>query len=249
MTLPVLLWEYFLEDLRVDSGGWRSETMNMSTPDASLKPYYAARAREYERIYSKPERQNDLRQLEQLLPPLFARRRLLEIACGTGYWTQFLVQETESIVATDASTETLEVAAEKSWPPESVEFKVVDAYSLPDELGTFDAAFAGFWWSHVPVRDRSRFLSSLDRRLLPGARVALLDNLFIEGSSTPISQRDAEGNTYQARRLDDGSEHVVLKNFPSETELNDSVSAYGRDTRFIALDYYWVFTYEKKDKS
>jgi ubiquinone/menaquinone biosynthesis C-methylase UbiE len=217
----------------------------MPHTETSLRQYYAARAREYERIYAKPERQADLTRLKELLPPMFANRRVLEVACGTGYWTQFLVRAAKSIVAVDANAETLEVANEKAWPSGRVSFSVADAYLLPAELGMFDAAFAGFWWSHVPVRERSRFLNGLDRRLLPGAKIVLLDNRFVEGSSTPISRRDDEGNTYQSRRLDDGSEHAVLKNFPSELELRADVSALGRNAQYVSLEYYWLFVYEK----
>ncbi len=213
--------------------------------EALLKQYYAARAREYERIYAKPERQADLARLKELLPPMFADRRVLEVACGTGYWTQFLVHSATNIVAVDANPETLEVAAEKSWPAGRIQLRIADAYSLPAELGMFDAVFAGFWWSHVAVRDRPRFLRALDQRLLPRAKVVLLDNLFAEGSSTPVSHRDDEGNTYQRRRLDDGTEHVVLKNFPSESELHADVSVYGRDARYVSFEYYWLFSYEK----
>jgi ubiquinone/menaquinone biosynthesis C-methylase UbiE len=218
----------------------------MRKPDEALKGYYAARAREYERIYAKPERQADLRRLEAVLPTLFAGRRVLEIACGTGYWTQFLAGEALSIVAVDANPETLAVAAEKSYPAGRVSFRVADAYALPDALGLFDAAFAGFWWSHVPRGERARFLAALDRRLVPGARVALLDNRFVEGSSTPIAHRDADGNTYQRRRLDDGSEHTVLKNFPAEDELRADVSDFGRNLRYTEFQYYWLFAYEKR---
>ena len=49
------------------------------------------------------------------------------------------------MVAVDANRETLEVAAEKSWPAHRVEFRIADAYALPDALGEFDAAFAGFY--------------------------------------------------------------------------------------------------------
>ena len=146
----------------------------------------------------------DLRRLESSAGLL--RRRLLEIACGTGYWTQHLARKATGIVALDASSETLELAAAKELPPQRVAFHVADAYDLPDELGSFDGAFAGFWWSHVPVRSQSRFLTALDRRLLPGARVVLLDNLYVAGNSTPISHRDDDGNAYQRRRLADGSE-------------------------------------------
>jgi len=217
----------------------------MRHTEASLRQYYAARAREYERVYAKPERQADLKALETLLPPMFAGCRVLEVACGTGYWTQFLAREAGGIVAVDANSETLEVAAEKPWPAGHVSFWLADAYALPDELGLFDAAFAGFWWSHVPVRDRSQFLGSLDRRLIPGAKVVLLDNLFIEGSSAPIAHRDSDGNTYQRRRLDDGSEHVVLKNFPREAELRANIGAVGQNMQFTSLQYFWLFTYRK----
>ena len=217
----------------------------MRPADAALRQYYAARAREYERIYTKPERQPDLRRLESLLPSMLAGRRILEIACGTGYWTQFLAREARSIVAVDANPETLAVAAEKPLPMERVSFRVADVYALPSDLGVFDGAFAGFWWSHVPVRARSSFLASLNERLAPGARVVFLDNLFVEGSSTPISNHDADGNAYQRRRLDDGSEHVVLKNFPSEAELCADAKVFGKNMRFVRLEYYWLFSYEK----
>lgn len=227
----------------VRAGFTRSNVMQQT--DAALRQYYAARAREYERIYAKPERQADLRRLEGLLPSMLAGRRILEIACGTGYWTQFLAGEARDIVAIDANPETLAVAAEKPLPAERVAFRVADAYSLPGDLGVFDGAFAGFWWSHVPVRARSSFLASLDERLVSGARVVLLDNLFVEGNSTPISHRDADGNAYQRRRLDDGSEHVVLKNFPTEAELCADAKAFGKNMQFVRLQYYWLFSYEK----
>ena len=214
--------------------------------DAPLRKYYAARAREYERIYAKPERRADIAQLQLLLPGFFTDCRVLEVACGTGYWTSFLMQEAKSIVAVDVSPETLEVAGEKDWPRGRVTFRVADAYALPEDLGIFDAAFAGFWWSHVPLRGRAAFLDSLDRRLRAGSRVLFLDNLFVRGSSTPIAHRDVDGNTYQRRRLDDGSEHVVLKNFPSEAELRAEVAPFGQNVQFAALQYYWLLRYETR---
>ncbi len=62
------------------------------TDDARLVDYYAKRASEYERIYEKPERQNDLEILRNLFRKTLAGRNVLEIACGTGYWTQVVAQ-------------------------------------------------------------------------------------------------------------------------------------------------------------
>lgn len=222
-----------------------NRVVSSAVDDAALRHYYAARAHEYELVYAKPERQADLRRLEKLLPHMLAGRQILELACGTGYWTQFLVRKANSILAIDATPETLQLAAEKHLPAERVHFRVADIYALPNDLGLFDGAFAGFWWSHVPMRDHARFLRSLNQRLLPGAKVVLLDNLFVAGSSTPIAHQDEDGNTYQRRQLDDGSEHVVLKNFPAEAELCEVVGAFGRNMQFLRLEFYWVFVYEK----
>ena len=40
----------------------------MTHADPAMKAYYADRAREYERIFAKPERQTDLRILEERIP-------------------------------------------------------------------------------------------------------------------------------------------------------------------------------------
>lgn len=214
--------------------------------DAELRRYYASRAREYEEIFHKPERQLNLRVLEKVLPEMLAGRRVLELACGTGYWTQFITRKAKSILAVDAATETLEVAKAKQLAADRVEYRMADVYDLPADLGSFDGAFAGFWWSHVPVREQPRFLASLDRHLNPQAKVVLLDNVYVEGSSTPISRRDESGDTYQVRRLSNGSEHVVLKNFPSEQALRNAVEPYGHNCQYLRLEFYWVFTYEKR---
>jgi len=206
-----------------------------------LRGYYASRAPEYDAIYAKPERQADLRKLEALLPSLFQGARVLDVACGTGYWMPFIAREAVSVTGVDINLETLERAMERTYPPGgAVDFVVADAWALPDTLGEFDAAFCGFWWSHIPVLDRRRFFAGLKRRLRPGAPVVLLDNRYVPGSSTPIVERDAVGNTWQLRRLQDGSEHRVLKNFPEETSLLADLNAYGVEARYLELEYYWV---------
>lgn len=207
-----------------------------------MQSYYAARAGEYDNIYLKPERQSDLRAIESWLPPLFANASVLEIACGTGYWTQFIAQTAANIVAVDSAPETLEIARRRV-PQDKATFLVGDAYEFPAELGKFSAAFAGFWFSHVPRSRRQAFLQGLDAMLLPGARIVLLDNLFVKGSSTPIAETDAEGNTYQTRKLQDGSSHRVLKNFPAEAELQAAVLGIGTAGRYHAWQHYWAFEY------
>jgi demethylmenaquinone methyltransferase/2-methoxy-6-polyprenyl-1,4-benzoquinol methylase len=207
-----------------------------------LQQYYAQRAPEYDQIYRKPERQPDLRAMEAELPPLFAGRSVLEIACGTGYWTQFIAPVAQRVLAIDSAPQTMQIARERITVGE-VEFVEGDAYALPAQARGFDAAFAGFWWSHVPQARLDAFLQGLHRALCPGARIVFLDNRYVEGSSTPIGERDAEGNTYQFRPLADGSQHRVLKNFPTEAQLRERLAPHAQDLRYHAWTYYWAVEY------
>jgi demethylmenaquinone methyltransferase/2-methoxy-6-polyprenyl-1,4-benzoquinol methylase len=213
----------------------------MRTPEEAMQGYYAARAPEYDAIYRKPERQADLRAIEQWVSSKSAAARVLEIACGTGYWTQFIAPVATHVTALDAAPETLALAKARVAGG-NVEFIVGDAYDLPRNA-RFDLAFAGFWFSHVPRARQREFLSGVNAALRPGARVVLLDNRYVEGSSTPVTERDAEGNGYQARTLADGSLHRVLKNFPAEDELVALVSGLGERAAWTTWTYYWAFEY------
>ena len=209
-----------------------------------MQDYYAARAPEYDRIYSKPERQDDLRQVEAWLPPIFAGASVLEVACGTGYWTQFIAPVATQVVAVDAAPDTMRIAQGRP-ANRHVEFVEGDAYALTSALGarTLQGGFAGFWFSHVPRSRVREFLLGFNAALEPGATVVLLDNLYVEGSSTPMSETDAEGNTYQARRLDDGTTHRLIKNFPSEQELRAVTAGLATQVRYQTWQYYWALSY------
>jgi ubiquinone/menaquinone biosynthesis C-methylase UbiE len=209
---------------------------------SSIEDYYAARAPEYDAVYRKPERQSDLRAIEQWVAQRFAGASVLEVACGTGYWTQFLARTAKQVCALDAVAETIEIAKSRVATG-IVEFVIGDAYAPPSGLSGFEAAFAGFWFSHVPRARQSEFLLALKAVLGVGARVVILDNRFIEGSSSPIAEQDADGNTYQIRSLRDGTTYRVLKNFPSEAELQLLAGGIGGEVRFTQWNYYWAIEF------
>lgn len=208
-----------------------------------LAEYYQARAPEYDAVYAKPERQADLRMLEAELPENFSDSRAIEVACGTGYWTQFIARSARSVTAVDIAPATLAIASSRCKGMRA-EFVRADSFALPFSPASFDAAFAGFWISHVRKSQLSLFLSGLNTCLEAGARVVFLDNLYVDGNSTPIAAHDSEGNTFQDRRLADGSTTRVLKNFPREAELRALVGSYARAAEYRALEYYWTFSYE-----
>ena len=206
----------------------------------SLKTYYNRRANEYERIYDKPERQHELEWLRHRVPELLRERIVLEVACGTGYWTQFIARTARKVHACDINESVLEIAREKPIPRDRVAFFKADAISLEGVPAGCDAAFAGFWWSHVRKSELAKFVANLSAKLVPGSLVVMLDNSFAEGSSTAMSRRDAEGNTYQMRSLANGEEHEVLKNFPTAAELADAMRPVAAEAHLESLKYYWL---------
>lgn len=206
-----------------------------------MQDYYAARAQEYDRIYAKPERQADLRRMESWLSRVLADRSVLELACGTGYWTQFYAAAARHVVGIDSAQSTLDIA--RARLPAGVQLLQGDAYHLPRFDAPFDAAFAGFWWSHIPRLRVAGFLQGLHAALQPGARIVFMDNRFVPGSSTPIFERDADGDSFQLRPLDDGSVHRVLKNFPSADELLAAVQPHAAQASYHQWTYFWALEY------
>ena len=192
------------------------------------------------------ERQPDLRKLQQLVGKAFRDSDVLEIACGTGYWTQFIAKQAKTILAIDRSREVLDIAHQRDYTPCMVSFAQADAYSLANIEKTCSAGFSGFWWSHIAKAKLPIFIKALHSKLDDDALVVLIDNRYVEGNSLPICRYDAVGNTYQTRRLADGSEYEVLKNFPTKAELAEQLLPYARDLEVEFLIYYWIATYRVK---
>src|ERR1700752_171509 len=113
--------------------------------------YYARRAGEYERVYDIPPWQPGIAELGRRLGPLVGARRVFEVACGTGYWTERLASVATTVHATDLSDETLALARARPYPRGNVTLATRDAYTRSDGPARWDAGFAGLWLSHVDV--------------------------------------------------------------------------------------------------
>ena len=217
--------------------------MDSRSTTPRLEKYYSKRAAEYEQIYEKPERQRELAWLRGRVPELYRGRTVLEVACGTGYWTQHIARTAKRVYAGDINETVLEIAREKPIPPGKVTFLKADAVTLEGIPPGCNAAFAGFWWSHVKKSGVEQFVANLAAKLEPGSVVGILDNSWAHGSSTPISRTDAEGNTYQMRSLANGEKFEVLKNFPGREELAAAVRPVAREAHLEELIYYWLLVF------
>ena len=211
---------------------------------AEMVEYYARRAREYERIYERPERQTDLGTMCAAIEADFVGRRVLDIACGTGYFSAYAARRAELLTGFDANEETLEIARAKGIG--NAQFKVGDAYALPMPPARYDGALTTFWWSHIPKHRIDEFLRGVQRQIEPGSRVFIADNTYVEGNSTPISRVDESGNSYQSRTLENGARYEVLKNFPTHAELAAWGARFGTEVEVRFLTYFWMLRYRSQ---
>jgi demethylmenaquinone methyltransferase/2-methoxy-6-polyprenyl-1,4-benzoquinol methylase len=190
--------------------------------------------------------------MEKLLASIIERiekdikdKDVLEIACGTGNWTQVLSKRARSVVACDINEAYLIEAKKKEYQNDKVVFKVADAYRLQGIDRKFNLAFGADWFSHIPKSTIKRFIETLHSKLLPGSKVIMIDMLPKPELDRMFSHIDHEGNVIQKRILPNGKEYQVVKNFPAEKELADCLKGYG-----ININYYkddklirWVLTY------
>ena len=205
-----------------------------------LNTYYTATAADMENAYSEPQRQDDLEAIAERVADLLDGHTVLELACGTGYWTEVIAEVADSVLATDINDEMLALAREL---PDSVTFDKLDAFNLPDVLvGKFTAVFAGFWWSHVKKEDQEKYLKHLRAKLGKDVLLVLIDNSYVDGSSTVIARTDLEGNTHQFRTTASGERYEVLKNFPNDSHLRKKFANAAREIRMKRLEYYWFLS-------
>ncbi len=216
--------------------------------------YYAARAPEYD--VSAGYLTHDAETLrvakKRRYQQLFLGHDVLEIACGTGYWTEVLAETAKSVVGIDVNPEMISRAQSRCEHFPHVKFRLADAYSLGPEAGAFTAAFAVWWWSHIPRSRVRQFLQSLHRRLIPGALVLFSDQLEydvprVDGMAAQRHE-DSNGDTIERRVLSDGQEYDIVKNFPTEQELFAALSAFGTDIQYREWpgEKHWEPTYKSR---
>ncbi|MBD3207126.1 methyltransferase domain-containing protein [Candidatus Bathyarchaeota archaeon] len=207
--------------------------------------YYRDRAREYEKIYEwrDPCRQEEQDLMEKELKEAFRGRNVLDIGCGTGYWTERISQTAKSIIGIDINEAVLDIARSKNYSCPT-EFRIMDAYDMSFNSEDFTGALATFWLSHVRWKDIPGWLEHLHDQLDIGSRVFIADNVFIEGIGGELVRKEADRNTYKLRTLRDGSEHLIVKNYFTENELLELFEKYclGLSTEniFHGRCFWWI---------
>jgi SAM-dependent methyltransferase len=193
--------------------------------------YYRARAPEYDdwwfkrgRFQRPPEVRRrwaaEVAELEAAVDAFDPRGAVLELAAGTGLWTQRLVRTATSVTAVDASPEVLALNRERvAGAGAPVEHVVADLFAW-EPPRRYDVVFFSFWISHVPPDRFDEFWTLVDRALVPDGRAFLIDN------APATDWYDGEGGVTR-RELVDGRTFDIVKVYWSPVGLRNRLAPLG----------------------
>src|SRR5262249_5742696 len=147
-----------------------------------------------------------------------------EVACGTGHWTKIAAAGARSIVASDISWD-LVLAARRKTASQAVDYVVSDAHALCFSPNTFTCGMAHFFLSHVRRTDVRPFVERFRRCVKGRGSLLLTDTKWVDGYRRPPIRHDENGNTYDLRKLKDGSQFEILKNYFTKAEWEEQLAS------------------------
>jgi len=190
--------------------------------------YYQARAREYDEWFFRQGRYDrgdelnrqwfsEVEQVRKALDAFGPMGHVLELACGTGLWTEQLVRHAEQLTAIDAVSEMLAINQVRVQSPK-VRYLQANIFEWhPEEQ--YDVVFFGFWLSHVPQEQFEEFWKLVDAALKPAGRVFFVDSRYDVTSTAKDHHLEGSGATTVKRRLNDGREFRIVKIFYEAAKL------------------------------
>jgi SAM-dependent methyltransferase len=193
--------------------------------------YYDSLAKGYHRRfgYDKVNDTQEFNEIRDLISGIFTGRDVLEIACGTGYWTSIVARVAKSVMATDLNRSMISEAEQLLSGYKNISFDEADAFSLKNITGLFSGAISVLWWCHVPRKKIPVFLNALHSKLKPGSKVLHICQLedldsrnhTIEPNGDTIAQRKSEERIFK-----------IIKNIPSEPYLREILGNVARDIKY-----------------
>lgn len=210
--------------------------------NAQMHAYYSARAPHMAKNLATPPT-GQLLEIVTALETQARGRPVLEIACGTGYWTRYVAPCASRLVATDFSEEMLGVATAQELA--QVSFLRRDAYDLGDlGPGRFDFGYAMHWVSHIPLARWAEFFTGFHACLNRGATVLLADDIRRPDDADPYYSKLATRDSYEIRRLPNGQSYEIVKTYFTPDELRALLQPWAHNLQIHYERPRWWLTYE-----
>ncbi len=168
------------------------------------------------------------------------------MACGTGIWTQELLNIGKQITAIDASQEMIEINRQK-LNARNVEYRQLDLFSWqPDKQ--YGLVFFSFWLSHIPRTEVDEFLRKVYNSVLPGRKVLIIDSCFEITSSAKDHPFQDKNEIYQQRKLNDGREFQIFKIYYQPDVLLNKLTQAGFQAEAGLTNTYFIYAQGVKIK-
>ena len=179
-------------------------------------------------------------QIIEIIRESFAGRRVLEIACGAGFWTRYIAEASAYVMATDVSRELVTIAQSLVESPK-VEFRSLDARDLTSLPSDFDAVFHFNYINHVPLSDWDNWLDHLHSRLMPDA-VVLMGGQAYQGDEYD----EQSGDFYSSRSCPNGKTYRLVDNYPDEQLVRSHLRGRASDIQYTR-EHGWCCIYTVLD--
>lgn len=166
------------------------------------------------------------------------RGRVLELAGGTGIWSEKLLARAEELTVVDGSAEMIAINAARLGPGRARYIQADLFQWRPDRR--YDTIFFGFWLSHVPPERFEGFWHAVGSALAPEGRVFFVDSCK-DPTSTAVDHRIELRDDRVTRRLNDGREFQVYKLYYDPRSLEARLSGLGWSFDVARTDTYFLY--------
>ncbi len=212
--------------------------------------YYRERAAEYDDWWLRQRRYDhgpeinaqwfaDGAELRATLERFEPTGDVLELACGTGLWTERLAAHADRVTAVDGSAEMLELCRARMGGAH-VERVQADLFAWePDR--TYDVCFFSFWLSHVPEERFEVFWEKVRRALAPDGRVFFIDSTRNDLASAVDHKLSDPEDPTMLRRLANGSEYRIVKRFFEPEPLRRRLAGLGWSMEVHSTSTFFIY--------
>jgi 2-polyprenyl-3-methyl-5-hydroxy-6-metoxy-1,4-benzoquinol methylase len=214
--------------------------------------YYQARASEYDEWFLRKGRFDrgeeinrpwfvEVDGVRKILEDFKPEGRILELACGTGLWTQELIKYSNQITAVDAVKEVIELN-KRRLQSDQISYIQANIFQWKP-VSTFDVIFFSFWLSHVSPNYFTLFWKIVEKALAPGGRVFFIDSKYDQKSTAKDHILGEEESGIANRKLNDGREFQIVKIFYKSKILKKQLQELSWNITVQETPTYFIYGY------